>query len=81
VEWVLSDEIFPGVDLSAGVRPQAFAGFWEIQPGRDADSTEARYAVHSDPGGLVPGWLVSTMTDRYAIQVVQAIRARLASEQ
>ena len=81
VEWVLSDEIFPGVDLSAGVRPLAFAGFWELQPGRDAGSTEARYAVHSDPGGLVPGWLVSIMTDRYAVQVVQAIRERLAGEQ
>ena len=80
VEWVLWDDAFPDIDLSAGVRPLAFTGFWEIQPGRDAGSTEARYAVHSDPGGLVPGWLVSTMTDRYAGQVVQAIRERLAGE-
>jgi len=80
VEWVLSDRIFPGVDLSAGVQPLAFAGFWELQPGGDAGSTEARYAVHSDPGGLVPGWLVSIMTDRYAGQVVQAIRERLAGD-
>jgi len=81
VEWVLSDEIFPGIDLSAGVRPLAFAGFWEIQPGRAAGSTEARYAVRSDPGGLVPGWLVATMTDRYVVRVVQAIRQRLAGAQ
>lgn len=81
VEWVLSDEVFPDPDLSGGVRPLAFTGFWEIQPGGDAGSTEARYAVHSDPGGLVPGWLVTTMTDRYVTRVVQAIRERLANEQ
>ena len=81
VEWELSDEVFPDVDLSRGVRPQSFSGFWEIQAGRDAGSTQARYAVHSDPGGMVPGWLVSSMTDRYAGQVVQAIRQRLAGEQ
>jgi len=81
VEWVLSDEIFPGIDLSPGIRPLAFAGFWEIQAGRDAGWTEARYAVYSDPGGMIPGWLVSAMTDRYAGQVVEAVRARLASEE
>ena len=81
VEWVLSDAVFPDVDLSPGIRPLAFAGFWEIQTGSDAGSTQARYAVHSDPGGMVPRWLVSSMTDRYAGRVVQAIRERLASEQ
>ena len=40
-------------------------------------STEAHYAVHSDPGGIVPGWLVTGMTERYIQQVVEAVRHRL----
>jgi hypothetical protein len=77
VEWGLSEMKFPDVDLSLGLRPKAFSGFWEIRSADDGTSTEARYAVHSDPGGYIPGWLVTRMTDRYIQQVVAAVRKRL----
>lgn len=77
VEWALSDRVFPRVDAAAGIRPVSFSGFWEIEPADDAATTSARYAVHSDPGGLLPAWLVERMTDRYVQQVVAAVRRRL----
>jgi hypothetical protein len=36
-------------------------------------ATEARYAVHSDPGRFIPDWLVVKMTDRYIQQVIAAV--------
>ncbi|HUT40389.1 MAG TPA: SRPBCC family protein [Gammaproteobacteria bacterium] len=77
VEWALSDRDFPQVDLSAGVRPDSLSGFWEIAAAGHPKVTKARYAVHSDPGGHVPVWLVMRLTDRYVQQVVAAIRRRI----
>jgi hypothetical protein len=78
VDWRLSDRDFPGIDGHAGISPRAFSGFWDLRPIEGGLATEARYAVHSDPGGLIPGWLVAKMTDRYIQQVIAAVRRRLA---
>ena len=78
VAWNLTERTFPDIDLTAGISPEVFSGYWELRPGEHTGSTEARYAVYSDPGGFIPGWLVGKMTDRYVQQVVDAIRARLA---
>jgi hypothetical protein len=78
VDWKLSDRNFPGVYDGAGVVPRSFSGFWELRPVEGGRGTEARYAVHSDPGGFIPAWLVVKMTDRYIPQVIAAVRRRLA---
>jgi hypothetical protein len=78
VEWTLSDRRFPVSDAGAGVRPRSFSGFWELRPLEGGAATEAVYGVHSDPGGLIPDWLVVKMTDRYIQQVIAAVRQRLA---
>jgi len=77
VVWELTDRKFPGIDIGAGVQPRAFSGFWEIRSADNGLTSEARYAVHIDPGGWVPDWLVTGMTDRYVGQVIAAIGARL----
>ncbi|MGB5540828.1 MAG: SRPBCC family protein [Gammaproteobacteria bacterium] len=77
VDWALSERDFPQVVLSAGIRPNSLSGFWEIESADGAHLTKARYAVHSDPGGQLPAWLVMRMTYRYVQQVVAAIRGRL----
>jgi len=77
VEWALSERVFPQVDMTAGIRPDSLSGFWEIEAADSAGMTKARYAVHVDPGGLVPVWLVVRMTDRYVQQVVAALRRQL----
>lgn len=77
VEWMLAERAFPVLRDAPGVQPVAFSGFWELASADDGRTTDARYAVHSDPGGLVPDWLVTRMTGRYVEQVVTAIRRRL----
>jgi hypothetical protein len=77
VDWRLSERAFPGGEGGAGIRPRAFSGFWDLRPIADGLATEARYAVHSDPGGLIPDWLVTQVTDRYIQQVIAAVRRRL----
>jgi hypothetical protein len=79
VEWELSDRDFPGSEGQTGVSPHTFSGFWDLRPVERGRATEARYAVHSDPGGLIPDWLVVKMTDRYIQQVMVAVRRRLAN--
>jgi Polyketide cyclase / dehydrase and lipid transport len=78
VDWKLSDRDFPGIAGTTGVSPRAFSGFWDLRPIEGGFATEAHYAVHSDPGGLVPGWLVVKLTDRYIQQVIAAVSRRLA---
>ena len=80
VDWRLSRRQFPGVDVSAGIEPRRLSGFWELRPAADGTATEARYAVHSDPGGVIPAWLVARMTDRYVQQVIEAVGERLRGE-
>ena len=77
IEWTLSGRHFPVLDDADGVRPRAFSGFWDLRPIEDGDATEAAYAVHSDPGGLMPDWLVMKMTDRYIRQLITVLRRRL----
>ena len=57
VEWSLSPEAPPAG--AQGISPRQFSGFWELRPTTDGKATEARYAVHSDPGGRIPAWLVT----------------------
>ncbi|MBI5039911.1 MAG: hypothetical protein HZB57_01465 [Gammaproteobacteria bacterium] len=75
VEWALAPEAVPAGE--EGITPRQFSGFWELRSADDGKTTEARYAVHSDPGGRIPSWLVSRMTDRYVREVVRAVRGRL----
>lgn len=79
VDWALDDRSFPGVEPAAGIRPAVFSGFWELNSVAGSNTTVAQYAVHSEPGGFIPGWLVTRMTERYVQQVVQAVRERLAA--
>jgi ribosome-associated toxin RatA of RatAB toxin-antitoxin module len=80
VEWRLSRRQFPGVDVSAGIRPRRLSGFWELRPAAHGAATEACYAVHSDPGGFIPAWLVARMSDRYVQQVIEAVGQRLRGD-
>jgi ribosome-associated toxin RatA of RatAB toxin-antitoxin module len=77
VDWKLSNRDFPGIAGNTWINPRAFSGFWDLRPLEDGLATEARYAVHSDPGGHIPDWLVVKMTDRYIQQVIAAVARRL----
>ena len=80
IEWTLSARRFPALDETGGVNPRALSGFWDLRPLAHGNATEAAYAVHCDPGGFMPGWLVETMTDRYIQQVIVAVRLRIAKD-
>ena len=76
IRWRLAeDEPLPA---AAGrvLRPAAFTGSWELVAAGNG-STEARYTVHVDPGGQLPRWLALPAMERYVIDVMAAVRARL----
>lgn len=80
VAWRLSGREFPGTSPRGTVRPDRLSGFWEITADSAPNRTKARYAVHVEPGGHLPRWLVRRMTERYVQRVVDAIRAHLETE-
>jgi hypothetical protein len=79
IEWRLENGPLPVEGISPALVPKHLSGFWELR-GRDGGSrTEAVYAIHSDPGGMTPAWLVILYTDRYLRQVIEAVEGRLLS--
>jgi hypothetical protein len=57
------------------VRVRSIAGAWSIEPDPDG-GTRATYTVRSDPGGVVPAWLVNRLQVRVAAEFVRAMLAR-----
>jgi hypothetical protein len=57
-------------------------GHWQLTPGKTADSTVVRYAVHTDPGpipfGL--GWIVDSLSKDSIPQTLDAVRKRATSD-
>jgi ribosome-associated toxin RatA of RatAB toxin-antitoxin module len=80
IEWRLSTRTFVDIDTGGAVRPDRLEGFWDLRPRAEGNATEARYAVLSEPGGLLPEWLVTRLTDRYVQQVMAAVRERCLAE-
>jgi ribosome-associated toxin RatA of RatAB toxin-antitoxin module len=79
VEWRLAPEKdFPALE-EKGITPAAFTGYWELTPAAGGAATDAIYALHFDPGGALPAWLVTFAMNRYLPRVIDAVRARAAS--
>jgi ribosome-associated toxin RatA of RatAB toxin-antitoxin module len=57
--------------------PDAFSGSWHLQDLASQGDCYAVYTIHVDPAGVLPGWLFASMSERYVIQVMNAVRKRI----
>ena len=61
---------------SGAVRMERATGAWEIEA-VDAARSRVRYTVDADPGGSLPGWLVSMQTKRNPLETLVGLRRRV----
>ena len=80
VSWQLDDSRSHLLPSTHALLPAAFSGSWHLAalPGQVVCDTV--YSVHVDPGGAVPDWLFARVSERYVVQVINAVRKRLANE-
>jgi ribosome-associated toxin RatA of RatAB toxin-antitoxin module len=57
------------------VRVAGIEGSWVIEP-EPGGGTRAAYAVHNDPGGAIPAWLVNRLQVTVTAEFVRAMLAR-----
>jgi hypothetical protein len=77
IDWTLDPSAEYRVQRTDAVAPRRFTGFWVLRPTQGGNGTAATYGVQFDAGGVLPGWLVTPMTDRYALSVIDAVRDRI----
>lgn len=54
-------------------------GSWELIP-LDNDRTLVTYTVFSDPGGMIPDWIINAGTNQTLPDVIRAVRKRVKQE-
>ncbi len=54
-------------------------GSWELIP-LDNDRTLVTYTVFSDPGGLIPDWIINVGTNQTLPDVIKSVRKRVKKE-
>lgn len=79
VAWSLDTLRTQALPSSRAVAPVAFSGSWHLVPVDRNAGCDAIYTIHVDPGGALPDWLFVRLTERYVMQVIGAVRKRLAT--
>lgn len=75
IMFAIANEAGPPPDGSH-VRVAQIRGRWLIEPGRDGKGTRVRYEVLSDPGGIIPSWVVNRVQGEAAASLVRAMLQR-----
>jgi ribosome-associated toxin RatA of RatAB toxin-antitoxin module len=80
IDWALATEETRTLPQAEAVIPATFTGSWRLMDTAGGRACEAVYAIHVEPGGRVPAWLFGPAAERYVIDVVAAVRRRLAGQ-
>jgi len=80
ISWKLDRARSASLPSGEAVLPQAFSGGWRLAAVSGSPLTDAVYSIQVDAGGHLPGWLVRRASERYVIQVIDAVSKRLARQ-
>jgi hypothetical protein len=64
--------------VNGALLPGAFSGSWHLEALAGQAGCDAVYSLHVEAGGTVPTWLFAGVTEHYVIQVMDAVRKRIA---
>jgi len=78
VGWQLDKSRSASLPVHDALLPDAFSGSWHLEALAGQAGCDAVYSVHVEPGGRVPNWLFIRVTENYVIQVMDAVRNRIA---
>jgi ribosome-associated toxin RatA of RatAB toxin-antitoxin module len=77
--FVVANDHAPALPLDR-VRVVVVQGYWELRP-RARGRTAVRYALHTDPGGRVPKWVINLGAKRSVARLFEAVRTRAEDPQ
>src|SRR5262245_61883656 len=75
VSFVTANDAGPPPDRHH-VRVPSIRGHWLIEPGPDGKGSMVRYEVLSDPGGVLPAWLLNYVQGDAVAKLVRAMLQR-----
>jgi hypothetical protein len=78
VGWQLDKSRSRSLSSGHALLPAAFSGYWHLAALPDQAGCDAVYSVHVEPGGAVPAWLFARASEHYVVQVINAVRKRIA---
>jgi len=77
VTWRMDSAHSMSLASNDAIVPHAFSGSWHLQDLALQGECDALYTIHVDPAGVLPDWLFISMSERYVIQVMNAVRKRI----
>jgi ribosome-associated toxin RatA of RatAB toxin-antitoxin module len=80
ISWQLDRSRSAALAARGALLPEVFSGYWHLTALPDQSACDAVYSVHVEPGGRLPAWLFARVSERYVVQVINAVRKRLAEE-
>ena len=80
ISWKLDRARSTSLASGDAVLPDAFSGNWRLAAVSGSPLTDAVYSIQVDAGGRLPRWLVRRASERYVVQVIDAVRKQLARQ-
>ena len=77
ITWWMDSTHSISLASNDAIMPEAFSGSWHLQDLALQGDCDAVYTIHVDPAGVLPDWLFVSMSERYVIQVMNAVRKRI----
>lgn len=78
IGWQLDEKRSLALTANDALLPGTFSGSWHLETIAGQAGCDAVYTLHVDPGGAVPTWLFVRLTGNYVLQVMNAVRERVA---
>ena len=74
VEWHLDGAKSRSLRFDSAVLPDTVSGNWQLTALDEDRLTDATYSIHVEPGGMLPAWLYSDVSENYVFKVIEAVR-------
>ena len=75
--WSVQDPLAPEIDEA--VRMPKLKLSWTLVA-IDADTVEATYQVHADPGGSLPSWIVNLVSKEIPFKTISNLRQQVKKD-
>lgn len=75
VDWQLAENL-PVLPKGEGEPVSANRGFWKLEPLENGRRTHLTYYIVTDPGGVLPAWVVNLANRAAVPRVIEAVRQR-----
>ena len=76
ISWTLASEI-NDAPTEDGIALEKDDGYWKLCQIKASNSTYIEYFIHTDPGGIIPTWIVNRANSKAVPDVLRALNKRV----